>query len=428
MIHASKKLGTMMLALGLMTQSALAADIALRFSWWGGGERHEATNAAIKAFEAKNPGVTIKGEYGGFLGYVDKMSVQMAGGVEPDIIQSDWAWLSQFSKDGNGFYDLKKANQVQLDAFIGESWKTGLINGKLNGVPSSYTARVFLWNKSTWDKAGLPLPKTWDELLAAGKVFEQKLGKDHFPLDSHLYDAVMVAQAYMLQKTGKSWIYSNQAKVAYSQAEALEWVRFYKRMVDQHVISTLQYRVSAAGGNIETPVEQLPDWVSGKFAGSYVWDSVLKTRISTAPKSMTFEIGNFPTLPDAKDSGYFGRPAQMFVVSKNSKNPEMAAKFVNWMVNSPEAAGILGTVRGVSMSQAFRDTQINANKFTPIETTAMNQIAKAQINVPSPLIESPRIRTWVVEVFEKFAQGKITDQEAAKMLVDETNAQLRRLK
>lgn len=428
MVYAPKKMVTMMLALGLISQGALAADITLRFSWWGGGERHDATNKAIKAFEAKNPGVTIKGEYGGFLGYADKLAVQMAGGVAPDIIQSDWAWLSQFSKDGNGFYDLKNANLIQLDAFLGESWKTGMINGKLNGVPSSYTARVFLWNKSTWEKAGLALPKNWDEILAAGKVFEQKLGKDYFPLDGHLYDAVMVAQAYTQQKTGKPWIYSNQAKVAYSQAEALDWVQFYKRLVDQHVVPTVQARVSASGGNIETPAEQLPDWASGKIAGSYVWDSVLKTRISTSPKSMTYEVGNFPLLAGAKDSGYFGRPAQMFVVSKNSKSPEMAAKFVNWMVNSPEAADILGTVRGVSMSGPFRDVQIKGSKFTPLETTAMNQIASAKINVPSPLIEAPRIRTWVVEVFEKFAQGKITDQEAAKMLVEDTNAQLRRLK
>ncbi len=427
MRHVSKKIGSIAIALGLLGQGALAADTTLRFSWWGGGERHEATLAAIKAFEAKNPGVSIKGEYGGFQGYVDKLAVQIAGGVEPDIIQSDWAWITQFSKDGSGFYDLKKSNQVQLDAFLGESWKNGLVNGKLNGVPTSYTARIFLWNKTMWDKAGLPLPQTWDDFFAAGKVFEQKLGKDYYPLDSQLYDAAMVAQAYMYQKTGKPWSDPNQPKVAYTQDEALEWVRTYKRMVDQHVISTHQYRVSAAGGNMETPVEQLQDWVNGKFAGSYVWDSVLKTRISTA-KNMDFEIGSFPMLTNAKNSGYFGRPAQMILISKNSKNPELAAKFANWMINSADAAQVLGTVRGVSMSKDFRDVQIKAGKFTPLETSAMNQIAQAKIDAPSPLAEAPRIRSWIAEVFEKYAMGKISDQEAAKMLVDDTNAQLRRVR
>lgn len=428
MKSVSKKLLTAMLAIGVLTQGAMAADITLRFSWWGGGERHEATIKAIKAFEAKNPGVTIKGEYGGFEGYVDKLSVQLAGGAEPDIIQSDWAWLSQFSKDGNGFYDMKKSKDMQLDAFINDAWKTGMINGKLNGVPVSYTSRVFLWNKSTWDKAGLPLPKTWDELLAAGKIFENKLGKDYYPLDGHLHDSLAIAQAYMQQKTGKPWLYANEAKVAFTQAEAQEWVQFYKRLVAEHVVPPLQYRVSASGGNIETPAEQLSDWVSGKFAGNYVWDSTLKTRLSTPPKTTSFEVSGLPMLPGAKNSGYWGRPAQMIVISKNSKNPEMAAKFVNWMVNSPEAGEILGAVRGVSMSKPFREVQLKANKFTPIETKAMKVIESAQIDVPSPWMEYTRMRTWVVEVFEKVALGKISDQEAAKMLVEDTNVQLRRIK
>lgn len=419
------KLVTVMLSLGILSQSAWGADINLRFSWWGGGERHEATIKAIKAFEAKNPGVTIRGEYGGFNGYSEKLAVQLAGGTEPDLIQLDWAWISQYSKDGNGFYDMKKTKAIKLEDFVAESWKTGMVNGKLNGVPTSYTATIFMWNKSTWDKAGLPLPKTWDDLFAAGKIFEQKLGKDYFPLDGHLHDAIRISLAYMQQKTGKSWIYPNQAKVAYTEAEALEWVRFYKRLVAEHVIPTLQYRVSSAGGNRETPVEQLPDWVSGKIAGLYSWDSTIKTRISTLPKTAIFEVGDFLTMPNAKSSGYIGRPAQMISISKNSKNPEMAAKFVNWMVHSPEAAEILGTVRGTSMSKPYREVLFNTNKFLPVELKATKQIEAAKIDTPSPYEEYSRMRAWVVEIFEKVAVSKITDQEAAKMLVSETNDLLR---
>lgn len=428
MKYVSKQWISSVLVMGLMAQGALAADIALRFSWWGGGERHEATIKAIKAFEAQNPGVTIKGEYGGFDGYVDKLSVQLAGGVEPDIMQLDWAWISQFSKDGNGFYDLKKSNQIKLDDFVSESWKTGMVDGKLNGVPASYTARVFLWNKSTWDKAGLPLPKTWDELFAAGKIFEQKLGKDYYPLDGQLNDTLMLAQAYMTQKTGKAWLNPTQAKVAYTEAEAAEWVRVYKRLVAEHVVPTLQYRVSSGGGNPETPTEQLPDWVNGKIAGIYQWDSTFKTRLSTLPKTTVLDVGDFLTLPGALNSGYVGRPAQMIAVSKNSKNTEMAAKFVNWMLNSPEAAEILGSVRGVSMSKPYREVLFQANKFTPIEMKALRQIEAAKIDVPSPMAEHNRMQSWVREVFEKAVMGKVTEQEAAKLLVEETNAQLRRIK
>lgn len=422
-----KRLTGVALAVGLIAQGAMAADVTLRFGWWGGGERHEATLKAIKAFEAKNPGVTIKAEYGGWGGYPEKLTTQIAGGNEPDIMQINWAWISQFSKTGDGFYDLKKSKDVNLNDFVNEAWKSGMVNGKLNAVPVSYTARTYLWNKSMWDKAGLPLPKTWDDLLNAGKVFNDKLGKDHFPIDGQLYDRILLSHAYIYQKTGKPWIYPNQAKVALTEAEALDWVKFFNSLVSAHVSATQQYRVSSGGGDSERPTEQMPDWVNGKFAGNYTWDSSYKPRMST-PKGMNFDVGDFLTMPGAKNSGFFGRPAMMLAVSKNSKNPEVAAKFVGWLLNSADAAQILGTSRGAPMSKTQLDVLTKQNKFTALELKAMKQIQSAKIDYPSPLMEHNRIQQWVREVFEKAALGKITDAQAAKMLVEDTNAQLRRLK
>lgn len=428
MQNAVKKLATTALLWGLVAQTTWASDVILRFSWWGGGERHEATLKAIKAFEAQNPGVSIKGEYAGFNRYFDKLAVQLAGRMEPDIMQVNWAWVSQFSKDGNGFYDLNQSHQIKLADFIDESWKTGMVHGKLNALPVSYTARIFLWNKSTWNRAGLPLPKTWNDLLAAGKLFEQRLGKDYYPLDGHLDNSLMLAQLYMQQKTGKPWLHPTQARVAYSQEEALEWVQFYKRLVAEHVVMPFPLRLSVGGGNPETPTEQIPDWVSGKIAGMYQWDSTLKTRLSNPGKTMKFDIGDFLTLPDAKNTGRLGRPAQMLAVSKNSRNPEIAAKFVNWMLNSPEAAEILGSVRGASLSKPFREVQLKANKFMPLEIKALKQIESGKMDTPSPRTEHVRVLSWANEVFGQVAYGKISDQEAARMLVDETNSMLRRLK
>lgn len=417
-----------MAATGLVAQMVSAADVALRFSWWGGGERHEATIKAIRAFEAKNPGVSIKGEYGGFTGYAEKLAVQLTGGTEPDVMQVNWAWVTQFSRDGNGFYDMNQSRQIRLDDFIDETWRSGIVNGKLNALPVSHTAKVFIWNKSTWDKASVPLPKTWDDLLTAGRLFEQRLGKDYYPLDGHLGNSVLLAQLYMQQKTGKPWLHPTKPQVAYTREETLEWVRFYKKLVAEHVIMPFPLRLSLGGGSPDISTEQLADWVNGKISGIYQWDSTLKTRLSTPPKSAKFDIGEFLLLPAAKNFGQASRPALMFAISKNTKNPAMAAKFVNWMLNSPEAAEILGGVRGISMSKPFRDVQFKSGKFTPLEIKAAKQIEGFKSEPASPLTEHTRLVSWLDEVFGKVIYGKITDQEAAKMLVDDTNVMLRRIK
>lgn len=62
------------------SHSADAAEI--RISWWGGNQRHEATLAAINAFQKANPTITVKAEYAGWDGYLSRLSTQMAGGQD----------------------------------------------------------------------------------------------------------------------------------------------------------------------------------------------------------------------------------------------------------------------------------------------------------------------------------------------------------
>lgn len=55
----------------------------LRFAWWGGAGRHEATLKAIALFEQQNPGLKIKAEYMGFNGYLERLTTQIAGAPSP---------------------------------------------------------------------------------------------------------------------------------------------------------------------------------------------------------------------------------------------------------------------------------------------------------------------------------------------------------
>ena len=154
-----KKLLIVAFALGFVAQVAWAADTELRFSWWGGDTRHKPTLDAIKLFEAANPGIKIKAEYMGWGGFTERLTTQISGGNEPDIMQINWAWIStMYSKKGDGFYDLYKAKDVlKLDEW-GSNINYGVRNGKLNAIPISFTARFYLWQKNTLEKAGIAMP------------------------------------------------------------------------------------------------------------------------------------------------------------------------------------------------------------------------------------------------------------------------------
>lgn len=420
------------LALGpLLAHAQPAKPTVLRFAWWGGAGRHEATLKAIALFEQQNPGLKIKAEYMGFNGYLERLTTQIAGGSEPDVMQINWAWLAMFSKRGNGFLDLEQHRALlALDQFSPEDLNAGRVAGKLNALPSAYTARVFLWNKAAFDRAGVALPTTWDELFAAGPAFKAKLGDQAYPLDGELYDMILLAQAYVQQKYGTPYVDPLEPRVAMSPAAALEWVQTYRRLVTEHVATPLPLRASLGGA--EKPTEQQQDWVVGNWAGNFTWDSAIPLRAATLNPQQKLVLGDFPTLPGASVSGMFGRPTVMLAVGRNCKQPELAARLVNFMLTDPAAARILGKTRGVPAARSQREVLVQANKLPAMELAAHEQIKKqrdaGRVPVPAPLFEHARLHKFMREVFETVAYGKTTDQEAARRLVEEGNALLKRIK
>jgi oligogalacturonide transport system substrate-binding protein len=419
-------LAILSLALGLASHSALA-DTTLRFSWWGGKDRHELTQKAIALFEAKNPGVKIKPEYSAFRGYEQNLNQQISAGNQPDIMQVNWAWLPAMTRQQDAVLDLYKYRQhLDLAAFPNESFKSGLVFGRLSGLPTSYTAMVFLWNKNTFDRAGLPLPKTWAQLMQAGQVFKTKLGNDYYPLANDAQSLILLSHAYIQQKTGKPYIYSNQAKVALTQEELRDWANFYSDLFRNHVVMTHQEKAAQQLGN--KAVQQLQEWSNGKWAGNYTWDSTMSLRQSGWALGTRGDLGDFLTMAGARNSGMYGRPSVMLAVSKNTKNPDIAVKFVNFMTTDPEAGKILGTTRGTPMAKTQFDVLQKGNLIQGLEQKAYQQITANKLEYPSPLFEHSKMQTMLRQVFEALGRGQITEDQAAAQLLNEGNQILKSIK
>ena len=109
--------------------------IVLRVSWWGGEDRHKKTVEALKLFEQKYPNITVKAEYGGWQGWQEKITTQMAGGMAADLMQINWNWINIFSKDGNGLYDL---NSLSSDIDLSDE-----SIGAISGIYSCSVCTVF---------------------------------------------------------------------------------------------------------------------------------------------------------------------------------------------------------------------------------------------------------------------------------------------
>ncbi|MCO5731435.1 ABC transporter substrate-binding protein [Rhizobium sp. SSA_523] len=397
-----------------LAPSAGAAD--LRMSWWGGDSRHKATQQALKACGDKH-GHTIAAEFTGWDGHLEKVTTQIAGGTEADIMQINWPWLPLFSIKGDGFADLAQfKGTLDLSQWTPEELEAGSMNGKLNGLPVSTTGRVFMFNKTALDKAGVAIPKTWDELFAAAKELKQKVGPEAFPMNAVKETAVLLISLHATQTTGKDLVDPQAKTVAWTQEELAQAIDFYGKMVSEGVV--VSQKDNAAEGNLN--LFESPKWADGRISGSYEWDSTF-SKYADPLKDQVLEPVALLKNADAKTEGVYRKPSMVFSISKNTKHPDAAAQILNCLLNEPEGIDALGTSRGLPASKIAAQRLTEAGKIEPQIVAAHDIIMQGKGPTVSPLNEHPEIRAVFLDTLEEYAYEQLDSQEAAEQIIEGVN-------
>lgn len=407
------KLSTLSLALctTAMATSAMAED--LRMSWWGGDSRHAATQAALEACGAKH-GHTINPEFTGWGGHFEKLTTQIAGGTEADLMQVNWPWLSFYSADGTGLADLNKfSDTIDLSNWDAAQIEAGSMNGALNGLPISTTGRLFVFNKTTYAAAGLDLPKTWDDLMAAGPVFKEKLGDGYFPFEAGGLDAALIMTLYGTQATGKALINPDTNEFAWTKDELVNAINFYQAMVDNNVIESWKDR--AADGNV--PLHENPEWSNGQIAGTYQWDSTFFKISDPLAEGQEVEYVNLLSQDDQQTAGIYRKASMVFSISANSEKQEAAAQVLNCLLNEPEGVAAMGTARGIPASATAREQLLSANAIQDVQIEAQAKVINAEGPAIHPMMEFPSVRSAMVDNLELFAYGEIDAETAADEMI-----------
>ncbi|CAD7052550.1 carbohydrate ABC transporter substrate-binding protein [Pseudorhizobium halotolerans] len=395
-----------------LTTMATAAD--LRMSWWGGESRHVATQKALEACGAKH-GHSVKGEFTGFDGYLEKLTTQMAGRTEADIVQVNWPWLPLFSKNGDGFADLRDLKSLDLSNWTDAELESGSMNDVLQGIPVSTTGRVFFFNTTTFEKAGVAIPTTWDELLTATKAVKEKLGNDHYTFNAVKETAQLVTTMVVVQRTGKDMVDAEANRVAWTPEELAEGIDFLGTLVTEGVMRS--QKEEAADGNVN--LFEKPEWADGRIAGSYEWDSTFEKY--SAPLKEGQVLKPFPLLKveGAVTDGIYRKPSMVFSISKHSKDSEAAAQILNCLLNEPEGIGALGTTRGIPGSKA---ASARLGDEGDAEVREANAIVMASSGpTVSPFNENPEIRGIFLDTLEEYAYGQLDAQQAAEQIIDGVN-------
>lgn len=330
-------------------EGASTEQVELRFSWWGGDSRHEATEKAIEAFMVKYPNIKVTGEYGAWTGWEEKQSLNIVGGNAADVMQINWNWIESYSGNGKNFANLDEyADVLDLTQFPQESLDQCKADGKLMTVPVALTGRLFYWNKTTFDEVGIALPTDEASLLAAGKAFKA-YDEDYYPLALAEYDRAIFLIYYLESVYGKPWVVDGQMQ--YTEQEIATGMDFISKLEDEHVIPT----TATIAGDMADSLDKNAKWIDGKYAGIFEWDSAASkcqksVAESTNKPGQEFVIGDFLKFGDY--NGGFTKISMGLAVSASSEHPKEAAMLIDFLLNDPEGVEIGSTERGIPCSAA----------------------------------------------------------------------------
>lgn len=388
----------------------------LRFAWWGGDSRHEATQKIVEAFEEQNPNVTVNMEFGSISGYVEKNSLAILNGTSADVIQIGSEYVSDYSGGGENFYDLYQLRDVlDLSQFPEDALKQNEVNGKLMAVPISLTGRVFIFNKTTFDKIGVEIPKDLESLYAAGRAFEA-YGEGYYPLVLGEYDRQLFMMYYLQSKYNRPWISNNQLN--YSEGEIAEAFGIIKKLEEAHAIPTL----ATLAGDMADTLDKNPHWIEGSYAGAYTWDSAVPahSQVIQEQSGQELVIGDYIKCGDY--DGVFSKISMSFAITASTEHPREAAKLINFILNDPSAIEMGGTERGIPCSAIGKKVLDEKGLGDPLVKAANKKMSEAAAFAMDPSVEDSDLNANPDGIYFK-VQGKlssdlITPEEAAKELTE----------
>ena len=379
--------------------------VEITLSWWGNDLRTEYTLKAISKFEEKYPYIKVKCSYSEWSGYEARSKVQMMSNTEADVMQINAGWLPQYSKDGSGYYDIEKLKEyVDLTNFPEEILEYGRRGGVLNAIPIAMNAETVYVNKTVYEKYGLKVPTTWNELFEAAKVMSPD---GVYPMSGADKSLWLYMIAYTEQQNGKHFFDENGA-ITFDKADLKMMIEFYCRLVKENVIPKMEDYQRL---NID----------SGVYAGTIAWVSDAMN-YNNAALDNGFEVIPAPYTADEKSEsgeGWYAKPATLYAISKNTQHPKEAALLLDFMLNSPEWAELQGVEKGIPLSQAVRDHLMDIGQLDGIQYEA--SLVMEQNEYISPMnseIENTALFNAFYDCSNMVLFDKATADEAADKLYE----------
>lgn len=407
---------------GTTAAAASGGETALTVAWWGNQTRNERTQAALDKYSELNPGVTFDGQFSEWSDYWNKLATAAAGHSLPDVIQMDYAYLDQYVTN-NLLVDLTpyiEDGTLNVDDCSEDIINSGSVDGKVYSIPIGVNAPAMVYNKTITDQAGIEIKDnmTLDEFVAVSKEIYEKTGCK----TNMAYGVSQEILQAMIRGYDGHVLFSDGKLGVDSAEEFVPFFKVYEEGVKEGWYIEPGVFAELAPGSVEQdPLiygssPETMSWVA------FCWSNQYAAFSNAAPEDMELDLTTWPS-KDPKLSNFL-KPAQLFSVSVDSKDPVTGVKLIDYWTNSMDCNEILLGERGVPISSKVAEQLAPSLSDSDQKVIAfINDVVtpnSSQINPPYPNGAS-EVSDLINKLGEKVCYGELTAEEAAEQLFAEGN-------
>lgn len=217
---------------GAGTEANSKKNVTLDFVWFSDGNEGEIMKSIIKDYEAKNTNIKVNMIEVPYKDLSTKLKTMISGGQPPALARISTTELGGFA---NQAVDLSGSNGG-LDKYTGQfidSLKPFyVVKNKVVAAPMDVTANGLIYNKTLFDKAGVKVPTspdnvwTWDEFSAALKQVMDKGGAKY----GLVWDYTSQRWSTLLYQFGGSLMSPDGTKATINNEEGVQTVEFFKKL------------------------------------------------------------------------------------------------------------------------------------------------------------------------------------------------------
>lgn len=324
------------------------------FHRWPNEPKNSYFNDLVARYEKLHPEIKIQMDYVLNDSYKEKIRAQVASGDLPDVFCT---WSDSFARNlvasGNvrPLDDIMAADKAWSSRVFTSQLKGFTFDGKTYAMPMMVDAKVFIYNKSVFEKYNLTPPTTYDELIKILDTLKAN-GYEH-PLIEGIMDAWAVSHYlgpifYNCVPEETSLKDYDPATGEFTDSGYIQGYEVFKKLMSY-------------GGDLATSIkheEARNMFCSGEVPILFCETAEYKLiKNNNAPEFGTF---GFPSITEGKGKpGVLEGAPEGWALSKNA-SPE-AIEFFKWILNDEnmikwtkdtgEASPYNGTVNSSNASQ-----------------------------------------------------------------------------